>query len=210
MITKTTLTRSVSLNGRSYTLRAPVCSIGALLYDMLSEGVAEEDHDVLWELLSSLEMDGIDGHVLLWNAYIQDKERISKFLLGLITEGFSPVQLQEESKEKSENKIHWNVLLADYCNTFKADPFTVWHNTPLPFFLQMVAELPGIKSMSKLDTALAVGAGFGGGDNAKEWQETAKKYRQTGGKGEAKRELPNVSDDDIAKEREAAKREMLK
>jgi len=186
-------------------MRAPVCSIGAALYDLLTG--EEEDLSLLKELIFQLDIDGLDGKQLLWRSFLEEKQYTSKFLLALITEGFTPTGMQGEGESK---KVHWNVLLADYCNTFKADPYKVWNKTPLPFFLQVCAELPAIKSMQKLDTAVATGAGMGGGKNAKQWQETYETYRKTGGLGEPERKIDKVTEDDIKKEREAAKREAIK
>ena len=186
-------------------MRAPVCSIGAMLYDLLSG--EREDGQVLKELIFQLDITGVDGNYNLWQGYQENPEQISQFLLALITEGFSPVDLQDTKKTESKT-IHWNVLLADYCNTFHANPYEVWNETPLPFFLQMCAELPAIKSMQKLDIAVATGAGMGGGKNAKQWQETSEKYRKTGGKGEPSKSIENVTEDDVKQEREAAKREL--
>lgn len=142
MIGRALLPRVVRLGERTW--RVPPPSTGQAI--ALLEALAEGDEALLHELLEDILPADLMASLL------QRPGAVARLLRPLLFQG---VEMPESGEG---GRIDWDLLVAQYCETWGCEPWYVLREVPFPVFLTMLRQLPAVRARRILDAIQAAGA----------------------------------------------------
>jgi len=171
------LKRRISLpGGRTVFLRAPTVRQVVEIVGVMKNMRDHDDLQLLFELLGDLPWEGaIDIQRQLWRLYKASPSEFAQRIKQILMQGYQPKQkVKEEDNDLNDADTYWKMLIAEYSRTLGKDAFTIYDETPFPFFMEMIASARREEARRHINAASENAFAMGGSEEVmNEWNSRA-------------------------------------